>query len=139
MPEPFDFVVDRRVLLDERVRLRHIGFGLVVVVVGHEVLDGVVRQQLPELVGQLCGQSLVRGHDQSRTLHLFDEPRGRRGLACAGGAEQHDVPLPRIEPFGDLPDRRRLVAGGRVLGDDLEGGHFASDVGTVTDRWQGAF
>ena len=40
--------------------------GLVVVVVRDEVLDRVVRQQLAELVRQLCGQRLVRRHHQRR-------------------------------------------------------------------------
>ena len=139
VPQPFDFVVDRGVLLDERVRLRHIGFRLIIVVVGDEVLDRVVGQQLSELVGQLRGQSLVRRHDQRRSLHLLDEPCRRRRLARTGGAEEDDVPLPCIESFGDLLDRRRLVTGGRVLGDDLERRYLTGDVGSVADRWQGAF
>ena len=60
--QAFDLVVDRGVLLDEGVGLRHVGLGLVVVVVGDEVLDGVVGQQLAELVGQLRGQRLVVRH-----------------------------------------------------------------------------
>ena len=42
-------VVDRRVFLDKGIRGRHIGFWLVVVVVGHEVLDRIVRKKLAEL------------------------------------------------------------------------------------------
>ena len=60
VPQPLDLVVDRGVLLDVGVRLRDVGLGLVVVVVGDEVLDRVVGQQLAELVGQLGGQGLVR-------------------------------------------------------------------------------
>ena len=45
--QPFDIVVDRAVLLDVSVGLGDVRFGLVVVVVGHEVLDGVVRQHVP--------------------------------------------------------------------------------------------
>ena len=60
VPQPLDLVVDRGVLLDVGVGLRDVGLGLVVVVVGDEVLDGVVRQQLAELVGELGGQRLVR-------------------------------------------------------------------------------
>ena len=40
-----DLVVDRRFLLDVRVGRRHVGFGLVVVVVADEVLDGVARER----------------------------------------------------------------------------------------------
>ena len=66
VPQPLDLVVDRRVLLDVGVRLRDVRLGLVVVVVGDEVLDRVVGQQLAELVGQLGGQRLVRRHHQRR-------------------------------------------------------------------------
>jgi len=40
--EPLDLLVDRRVLLDVGVGLRDVGLGLVVVVVGDEVLDRVL-------------------------------------------------------------------------------------------------
>ena len=94
VPQPLDLVVDRGVLLDVGVGLRDVGLGLVVVVVGDEVLDRVVGQQLAELVGQLGGQRLVRRHDQRRPLHLLDQPGRRRRLAGAGGAEQDDVASP---------------------------------------------
>ena len=132
VPEPLDLVVDRRVLLDVGVRLRDVGLGLVVVVVGHEVLDRVVGQQLAELVGQLGGQGLVRRHDEGRSLDLLDDPGGRRGLAGAGRAEQHDVVLAGLDPPGDLVDRRRLVTARRELGDHLERGHRPLDVGRRT-------
>ncbi len=45
-----DLGVDRAVFLDERVSLRNVGLGLVVVVVRDEVLDGVVGHELAELV-----------------------------------------------------------------------------------------
>ena len=95
VPQPLDLVVDRGVLLDVGVGLRDVRLGLVVVVVGDEVLDRVVGQQLAQLVGQLRGQRLVRRHHQRRPLQPLDQPgRGRR-LAGAGGAEQHDVLLAR--------------------------------------------
>ena len=78
MPQPFDVVVDRAVLLDISVRLRDVGLRLVVVVVGHEVLDGVVRQHLPEFVGQLGRECLVGRHHQGGSLKPFDQP-------CRGG------------------------------------------------------
>ena len=60
VPQPLHIVVDRAVLLDVGVGLRDVRLGLVVVVVRDEVLDGVVRQHLPQLVGELGGQCLVR-------------------------------------------------------------------------------
>ena len=50
-------------------------------------------------------------------------------LAGAGGAEQHDVLLAGLDPLGELGDRRRLVAAGLEVGDDLEGRHRALEVG----------
>ncbi len=40
-----DVLVDRRILLDEQVARRHVGLGLVVVVVGNEILDRVLRER----------------------------------------------------------------------------------------------
>src|SRR5437773_1407446 len=74
VPQALDLVVDRAVLLDVRVRGREVRLGLVVVVVGHEVLHPVVREELAELVGQLRRQRLVRGDDERGLLDLLDRP-----------------------------------------------------------------
>ncbi len=44
-----DLLVDRRILLDIGVGARHVGFGLVVVIVGDEVLDRVLGEEAPHL------------------------------------------------------------------------------------------
>ncbi len=64
--QPVDLVVDRRVLLDVEVLGRDVRLGLVVVVVADEVLDGVVREELPELVAELRREGLVVGDDERR-------------------------------------------------------------------------
>ena len=127
--QPLDLLVDRGVLLDVGVGLGDVGLGLVVVVVGDEVLDRVVGEQLAQLVGELGGQRLVGLHHQQRSLHLLGHPRHGRGLAGAGGAEQHDVLHAALDPLGDLRDRRRLVAGRLVVGDHREGRHPALEIG----------
>ena len=66
--QPVDLVVDGRVLLDVEVLRRHVGLGLVVVVVADEVLDRVVGQELAELVAELRRQRLVVGDDQRGLL-----------------------------------------------------------------------
>ncbi len=78
VPQPLHVGVDRGILLDIGVRLRDVRLRLVVVVVGDEVLDRVVREQFSKLVGQLGGQRLVRRHHQRRALHLLDQPGRRR-------------------------------------------------------------
>jgi hypothetical protein len=52
---------------------RHIGFGLVVVVVADEVLDRVVGEQRLELAVELGGQRLVVGQDQRGALGAGDQ------------------------------------------------------------------
>ena len=84
--QPVDLLVDRRVLLDVQVPRRDVRLGLVVVVVGDEVLDRVRREVRPELVAQLRGERLVVGHDQRRALDGLDRRRHRHRLAGAGGA-----------------------------------------------------
>ena len=76
MAQALHVVVDGRILLDVGVRLRDVCLRLVVVVVRHEVLHRVVRQQLAQLVCQLRRQRLVRRHDQRGSLLLLNEPRG---------------------------------------------------------------
>ncbi len=88
-----DLLVHRRFLLDVGVGARHVGFGLVVVVVGDEVLDRVVGEEALELAVELGRQRLVGRQDQRRALGALDHLRHGEGLARAGDAEQHLVAL----------------------------------------------
>ncbi len=51
---------------------RHVRLRLVVVVVGDEVLDGVVREEAAELLEELRGEDLVVREDQGRPVHRLD-------------------------------------------------------------------
>ena len=114
VPQPVDVVVPRAVLLDVEVGLRDVRLGLVVVVVGDEVLDRVVREELAELVAELGGERLVVRDHERRLLDLLDDPGHRRRLAGAGRAEQRLVALAGAEPFGQA--RRSRTAGRRSAG-----------------------
>ena len=120
--ETVDLVVDRRVLLDVRVRGRDVGLGLVVVVVADEVLDRRARQQLAELVAELGRERLVVRDDQRRAFRLGDHARHGEGLARAGDAEERLEALAAPQALRQLADRPRLVARRLVgLGDLVEG------------------
>ena len=123
VPQPVDLLVDRRVLLDVQVPRRDVGLGLVVVVVGDEVLDRVRREVRPELVAELRGERLVVRHDQRRPLDRLDRRGHRHRLAGAGGAEQRQAAVPALDPVRQGFDRLRLVGGRRVDGVELEGRH----------------
>ena len=106
-----DMLVDRRVLLDEQVALRHVGFRLVVIVVADEVFDRVLREELAKLAVQLRGQRLVGREDDGRPAHAGDHVGHRVGLARTGHAEQGLEGQAVGYAFGQLGDRGRLVAG----------------------------
>ena len=74
VPEPVDLVVARRVLLDVRVAPGQVRLGLVVVEVADEVLDRVVREEVPELGVQLRRERLVVGEDERRAVGGLDRP-----------------------------------------------------------------
>ena len=131
MTEAVDLVVDRRVLLDVGVGRREVGLGLVVVVVGDEELDPVLREELPQLRGELGGQRLVGLDDQGRALDLLDRPGDRGGLPAPGDALEGLVPVATLHPVDQGGDRRRLVTGGLEGGDDLEGGHLGDGTGRL--------
>ena len=123
VPEPVDLVVDRRVLLDVGVGGREVRLGLVVVVVRDEVLDPVLREQLPELARELRRQALVgREHDRG-PVDLRDHRRGGEGLPGTRDAEQGLEPVAPLDSPRQCLDGCRLVAGGRQVGDELERGH----------------
>ena len=129
MAQAVDLVVDRGVLLDVEVLRRDVGLGLVVVVVADEVLDGVVGEELPELVAELRGQRLVVGDHQRRALDPLDGRRHREGLTGAGGPEQRLKPLLRLDPLGQALDRLRLVRRRRIGRIELELAHVSSVLG----------
>ena len=110
-PHAIDLVVDRRFLLDVGVARRHVGFGLVVVVVADEILDRVVGEEAPELLEQLGRQRLVVRHHQRGTVHAVDDLRHAVGLARAGDAEQHLVLVAAVQPVDQLRHGMDLIAG----------------------------
>ncbi len=118
-----DLLVDRRFLLDVGVRLRDVGLGLVVVVVGNEVLHRVVGKQPAELLVELGGERLVVGQHQRGPLGALDQVGDGEGLARAGHAEQHLVALSRPQTSAQGLHGGRLIAGQLVVRYQLEMRH----------------
>jgi len=110
MAQAVNFVVDGGGLLDVGIRLGHIGFGLVVVVVADEKVDGVVGEKRAELLAQLRRKRLVVRDDERRALHSGDDRRHREGLARARCPQKRLEPIPALETFHQLRDGLGLVA-----------------------------
>ena len=86
MPQPLHLIVDRGILLNEGIGLGDVRLRLVVIVVGHEILNGVVGQEFPKFGSHLGGQSLIGLDDEGGALNLFDEPRRCCRFTGARGA-----------------------------------------------------
>ena len=103
-------VVDAQVLLDVGVGHGQVGLGLVVVVVGYEILYGVVREKGLELPVELCCQGLVVAEYQGRPLQPLDHVGHRESLARACDSEQGHGIRTGIHRLADFLDGLRLVA-----------------------------
>ncbi len=106
----FDVLVDRCILLYIGIRGRHIGFGLVIVVIGNEILDRVVRECFAEFAIQLRRQRLVRRQHDGRALDLADHMRNGERLAGSGNPQQYLRQQPGVDAVDQLADRLRLIA-----------------------------
>ena len=89
MSQHLDLFVNRGILLDIRIALRHIRFGLIVIVVRHKIDHGVVREELLELARKLGGEGFVGGHDQRWLTESFDGLGHGKGLTRTGHAKQN--------------------------------------------------
>ena len=115
-----ELVVDGGLFFNVNVAGRHVGFGLVVIVIADEILDGVGGEKCFEFVIELRGERFVVGQHQGWAASLFDDLSHGVGLARACDAEQHLRLLVRLHARHQFLDRGRLVALRLVLRDDLE-------------------
>ena len=121
MAHAVDLLVDGAFFLDIGVGPRHIGLGLVVIVVGDEIFDGVVGEEGFELPVKLRRQRLVGRQNQGGPVGAGDHLRHGEGLARAGHAQQHLIALMLADGLHQFPDGAGLVALGLIFADDLEG------------------
>ena len=111
-----EVVVDCQVFFDISVGGGDVSLWLIVVVVGDEVFDSVVREELLELAVELGGEGLVMAEHQRGTLQLGDDVGHRKGLAAAGNTLQHLRALTAAYAFHQLADGFGLVAHGGKVG-----------------------
>ncbi len=115
-----ELFVDGGFLLDINVRGGHVGFGLVVIVVADEILDGVAREKRTEFVIELRGESFVVGDDERGAIQLLDHLGHGERLARAGDAEEHLMLVASRDTALDLRDGFGLVAARFVVARKLE-------------------
>src|SRR5690606_17225171 len=99
----------------EGISAGDIGFGLVIVVVGYEILHGVLGEERLEFSIELRRERLVGGEDDGRALGGFYDLGGGEGLAGAGCSEKYLITLADRYAFGQFGDGGRLIARGLEL------------------------
>ena len=118
--QPVNVLVDDGLLLNVRVGRRDVGLRLIVVVVAHEVFDGVVGEELLELLVELRGERLIVRHHEDGPIHLLDHLRDRERLPRARDAHEDLEPLPLAHAAHKRFDRLRLIPPRLILGDQGE-------------------
>jgi len=121
MAQAVDLVVDGAVLFNIGIRAGDIGFGLVVIVVGHEILHRIVREKRPELGAELRRQRFIVGQHQRGAVALGDHVRHSEGLAAAGHTQQGLAAVAALHALHKLLDGLRLVARRGIVRDQMEG------------------
>ena len=76
-----DLVVDLQILFYIGVRRRQVSLRLVIIVIGDEIFDGIVREKGLELTVQLGSEGFVMTQDQGRLLHFLDHIGDSKSLS----------------------------------------------------------
>jgi len=124
MAHPVYGLVDLAVFFNEGVGLGDVGFRLIVIVVGDEILHRVAGEKALELAVELGGQGLVGGQHQGGQAHLGHHPGHGEGLARTGHPQKHLAAgsVPEVGRQG--PDGLGLIPLGGEFADQVErGGH----------------
>ena len=124
-------MIAARVFLDVDIALRDVRLRLVVVVVTHEVANGVVWKEFFHLFIELRRKRLVVTDEERGLTGARNDIRHREGLAGTGGAQQRLELFAARESRHQLFDRLRLIASGLVGALKAEHRHNCRRVGRV--------
>ena len=89
MAQALYLIVYGAILFNKSIRVRNVGLGLIIIVIGNEIFNSVLREELSELTAQLRRKRLVMREYKRRTVDAGDHIGHRKGLARAGDTEQH--------------------------------------------------
>ncbi len=83
-----DFLIDREIFFNIRVRNREIRFRLIIVIIRNKILYGIVRKELLKLTIKLRRQGLVVRQHQYRSLNFLDDVGYGKGFTGTRDAKQ---------------------------------------------------
>ena len=123
MAQSVDLLVHVRLFGQVVVRAGNVCLRLVVVVVAHEVVDGVVWEEALQFTVELSCERLVVGYDEGGSLKLLDHIGHGEGLARARDPHEALMFDPGPVALDKRLDRRGLVAAGLEVRPNFELGH----------------
>ena len=115
-----DVLVDGAVFFNEQIALRHIGFGLVIVVVTDEIFDRVLREKLAKFAVKLGGQGFVGRKDDGGTAHARNHIGHGEGFARSRYPQQGLEDFAIVDAFDQFVDRSGLVPCWRIRLEQLK-------------------
>ena len=98
----------------------NIGFRLVVVIIGNEILNRIIGEEFTELRAKLRCKGLVMSQHQCGAVGFGDDVRHGEGLAAAGNTQKHLFIQSGFQSGRQKLDGLRLIAGGTVVGYKLK-------------------
>ena len=93
-------LVDGGILLYVGIGLRHIGLGLIVVVIADKILNRVVWKEVLELAVKLRCKRFVGSDNEGWTLGSRHHIGNSKGLSRPRHANQNLMLEPLLQPFG---------------------------------------
>ncbi len=104
-------IINRRVLFYIAVRLRDIGFGLVVVIVGDKILNSIFGKKLLEFTEKLRCQGFIGRDYQGWSLNLLNYICDCERFTGTGHTEQNLAFKAVFHAFYQLADGLGLISG----------------------------
>jgi hypothetical protein len=108
--KPVYVLIDLSVFLYVGIGRRNIRFGYVVVVVAHEIMDGVLGKKLFELSVKLGGKGFIMGYNQGRASYISNYVSDCKCFSASGNSKEHLILDTMEHPICKLIYSFRLIA-----------------------------
>ncbi len=115
-----DFIINRRIFFNIRIRRSNICFRLVIIIVADKICHFIVRKKRFKFTAKLRRQRLVVRDDKGRLLYGFYDFGHRKRFPCSCRSQQYLCPLPGLYAVCQRPNGFRLVAHRFIRRNDAE-------------------
>ena len=108
-PQTVNLIINRKILLNIRVRMRQISLRLIIVIVRNIILNRILRKKLLHLSIKLGSQRLVMTQNQRRTIHIRNHISNSESLTRTRNTQQHLSTTAPNNTLRQLTNSLRLI------------------------------